>query len=146
MLGGVWKCGGGDVYFRLMLGAKNKVIERGRNKFWRIFGVMMTISVVVALKQLSVGQYGGADFIRFLLTLLIFYYLYRGNRVARVILEILLVLGGIFSLLSAVSLLNISLFGVMILLIIGGLYLFMAFYLERSKDLRAFFESQKKNK
>lgn len=117
---------------------------RGRTLLLGILWVSCAVSAVMGLNQiLSESKPPHVPVIRFGLTVLLAYFVYRGSLVARVIFAVLCVTAALMVLYySAIAISGINLEGTAVLVLLAGYYLLAAWAVFGSAPIRAFWASR----
>lgn len=119
-------------------------VSKGKKTVWVIIGSIIFLSVAddVVFYLFFGSEKFSKTITRFILLLILTYYFYRGYSVAKWILSVLLVIGGLIGLLNGLKLLHTSLFGIHPLSM-GIFFIFSGFFILLSRNIRAFLMYQK---
>lgn len=116
-------------------------VQKGRKQIITIIALTLAVSIFTILFTNLVSETGRfvVQIIRFYLTSLLCYFLYKGKNWARILMIILLGIAALISIIGIVSFIISPILGAVSLLY-GSIYGYISYTLIKSKDIKKYIE------
>lgn len=120
---------------------KMENVQKGRKQIITIIALTLAVSIFTIIFTNLVSETGRfvVQIIRFYLTLLLCYFLYKGKNWARILMIILLGIATLISIIGIISFIISPILGAVSLLY-GSIYGYISYMLIKSKDIKRYIE------